>query len=69
MVRIQSTRKSRFKAALALTGLTQKEWAEGQAGISRGYLNMVLNGKMESDTLTQKIDAFIADIEAKVLAA
>lgn len=66
MVKLTTTRKTRFKAALVLTGMTQGSWA-GQEGISRGYLNMVLNGKMESKTLGEKIDAFIEETEARRL--
>lgn len=70
MVKLTTTRKTRFMAALVLTGDTQGSWA-AREGISRGYLNMVLNGKMESKSLTAKIDAFIEDTESrrKVLVA
>jgi hypothetical protein len=70
MVKLTTTRKTRFKAALILTGLTQGSWAERE-GYARGYVNMVLNGKMESATLDAKIDAFIEDTESrrKVLVA
>ena len=68
MVKIVRTRKARFKSALMRVGMTQGDWAE-QYDLSRGYVNMVLNEKMKSVSLTEKIDAFIADVEAKVLAA
>lgn len=58
-------RKRKFKAALALEGLTQQQWAERE-GVTRQHLNATLNDETESKPLTEKIDAFIADIEAKV---
>lgn len=67
MVKIVRTRKARFQSALTRAGMTQGDWAK-QYDLSRGYVNMVLNEKMESATLNSKIDAFIADVEAKVMA-
>lgn len=52
-------RKALFRAALAVAGLTAKEWA-AEAGVTAGWLSMILNEKDESITLTEKIDAFIA---------
>lgn len=70
MVKLTTTRKTRFQAALALTGLTQGTWA-AREGIHRGYLNQVLNGHRQSNVLSDKIDAFIEDTESrrKVLVA
>lgn len=48
--------------------MTQGEWAV-QYGVVREHVNRVLNGKAESKALVEKIDAFIAEVEAKVLAA
>ena len=52
-------RKSAFRAALALAGTNQRKWAEDE-GITPGHLSLVLMGKRESESLTAKIDAFIA---------
>lgn len=50
-------RKARFRAALALTGLTAAEWAV-RNGITAGHLSQVLAGKRESRSLEEKVDAF-----------
>ena len=65
MLTLVPTRKARFQAALILTGMTQGQWAE-LGGRTRGYVNMVLNGKMQSRKLDQEIDAFVAEVEARV---
>lgn len=65
---IRPDRKRRFKAALALAGLTAQQWAEKEE-ITRQHLNATLNDESESRPLTEKIDAFIAEVGAKVLAA
>lgn len=67
MAKLDRSRKARFKAALALAGITQTEWA-AQHGVTAGHLGNTLRGR-ESKSLEEKIDAFIAEIEAKVLAA
>lgn len=66
MVKLTTTRKTRFQAALVLTGMTQGTWA-AQEGVHRGYLNQVLNGKRQSATLDAKIDAFIEETESRRL--
>lgn len=66
MPRIKTTRKARFAAALALTGMTQKEWAKGK--ISEVHLSRFLNGHSVSAPLAAKIDAFISEVEQKVMA-
>jgi hypothetical protein len=58
MAKVKTSRKQLFRAALAIAGLTAGEWAE-QVGITPQWLSIVLNGKDESITLTEKIDAFI----------
>jgi predicted transcriptional regulator len=68
MPRIRNTRKVRFQAALIRIGMTQADWAK-QNGMVREHLNRVLNGHIESRPVFEKIDAFVADVEAKVLAA
>lgn len=67
MPRIDNTRKARFRAALIRAGLTQGEWAEKNEMV-REHLNRVLNGHVLSPPVTEKIDAFIEEIEAKVAA-
>lgn len=64
MVKLTTTRKARFQAALVLTGLTQGSWAR-LTGVHRVYLNNVLNGRIQSVTLTEKIDAFIEETESR----
>jgi hypothetical protein len=51
------TRKARFRAALALTGKTQEQWA-AEAGVTAGHLTHVLAGRRESKVLLDKIEAF-----------
>lgn len=53
-------RKAAFRAALVLAGKTQGQWAE-EHGVSMGHLSEVLHGKRQSQPLTEKIDAFVAD--------
>jgi CRP-like cAMP-binding protein len=68
-MRIKYTRKARFHAALARVEMTQGEWAE-QNDLTREHLNRVLNDRVDGSVdVIGKIDAFIADVEAKVLAA
>lgn len=52
------TRKARFRAALALAGITAKEWCQ-QQGYSENHMYLFLAGRRDSLTLTQKMDAFI----------
>lgn len=68
MPRIKNTRKARFQSALIRSGMTQGDWAKAN-GMGREHLNRVLNGKFDSEGVVEKIDSFIADVEAKVLAA
>jgi hypothetical protein len=68
MARIRNTRKARFQSALARTGMTQGAWA-GSKNLTREHLNRVLNEKVESPFVEGLIDEFIAEVEAKVVAA
>ena len=68
MRQIRPDRKRKFKAALALAGLTASQWADKES-VTRQHLNATLNNESESKPLTEKIDAFIADVNARVLAA
>jgi transcriptional regulator with XRE-family HTH domain len=52
-------RKARFMAALRIAGMTQTEWAE-ENGVTQGHLSQVLSGIRESQSLSEKIDAFAA---------
>lgn len=53
-------RRTRFLRALAATGQSQAGWANAN-GITKGHLSLVLAGKRESITLTDKIDAFVTE--------
>lgn len=57
MTKAKTSRKQVFRAALAIAGLTARQWAERE-GTSESYLSLVLNEKRESEALTQKIDTF-----------
>ncbi len=68
MPRIINTRKARFQSALVRADMTQAEWAIAN-GMVREHLNRVLNGHFDSPPVIGKIDAFIADVEARVMVA
>lgn len=68
MPRILSSRKARFKAALARCGLQQKDFLE-KHGISRTHLYLTLEDEKQSLKLAREIDAFIREVEAKTGAA
>lgn len=68
MPKIKNTRKSRFQSALIRCGMTQADWAK-QNGLGREHLNRVLNGHFVSKGVLEKIDNFVTEVEAKVLAA
>lgn len=53
------SRKAQFKAALALAGVSQKQWAE-QHGVTPPHLHAVLTGR-ESMRLIRAIDEFITE--------
>lgn len=48
--------------------MTQREWAAKQ-GVGYTHLYLTLKDPSQSLTLSEKIDAFIAEVEAKVVAA
>ncbi len=58
MPKAKTSRKQLFRAALAIAGITAGEWAESE-GITAQWLSMVLSGKSVSQTLNDKIDAFV----------
>ena len=64
----KATRKERFRAALVLAGMTQREWAE-RRGITEQHLIYVLAGQRESQTLINDVDDFIAEQLAAAVAA
>lgn len=67
VAQIDSSRKARFKSALARLHppMTMKDWAaKNKVGYTHLYLT--LEDESQSRVLTEKIDAFIAEIEAKV---
>lgn len=66
MHKIETTRKARFKSALALTGLTQKEWSEKQEVSYMHLYYTVLHD--ETDALLAKVDQFISHVESQVAA-
>ena len=63
--RIQNTRSARFKAALALAGMSQKDFIDqlGDAKVERQHFHAVLSKKRESKKLTDIIDSFIEKME------
>jgi hypothetical protein len=67
MAKPDKSRKARFRAALALAGLTARQWADRE-GITAGHLSQVLDGKRESAALCGKVDAFTAKYLTKVAA-
>lgn len=64
MKKSQANRKARFKAALALDGTTQKEWAGGQE-LTVQHIAMTLRGERESKKLIDAIDSYIQGVEKK----
>lgn len=64
MRKLRPDRKARFKAALALAGMGVDEWAKGEK-VTRQHVNATLNSERESASLIEKIDAFIAKVEAQ----
>lgn len=66
MHKIETTRKARFKAAIARTGLTQKEWSTRN---KVNYLHLyytVLHD--DTEKLLEKVDSFIEQVEAQAVA-
>lgn len=54
-----TTPRKRFRAALALAGITQGDFAK-RCGVTSGHLSWVLSGFRESASLMEKVEAFIA---------
>lgn len=54
------SRSQRFKAALALAGITVDEFVrQSEIAVTPAHLYAVLRGARESATLVEKVDAFI----------
>ncbi|MDB4893161.1 MAG: hypothetical protein JWL61_5016 [Gemmatimonadetes bacterium] len=60
MPRAKHNRKTLFRAALVIAGLTAEQWA-AQEGLTAGHVSQVLAGKRESARLVEKIDAFVQE--------
>jgi gp16 family phage-associated protein len=67
IMRAQDSRRKRFKAALALAGVSLAKWAEAE-GVTRQHVNEVLSGKRVSAPLNEKINEFTARHLSKVAA-
>lgn len=67
MRKLKANRKARFKAALALAGVTAQEWA-AQNKVTRQHLGAVLREDRPSGVLIEKVDAFIREVEQKAMA-
>jgi hypothetical protein len=59
-------RRRAFRAALALRGVTQGEWADAE-GITEGHLSHVLNARRESKRLLLVVDEFVRETFNKAL--
>lgn len=60
--------KTRFRMALAASGMSQGDWAEAE-GYNPNHLSLVLNEKRESRKLIGKIEDFTSRTLKKVKAA
>lgn len=67
IMRAIEARRKRFRAALALAGVSLKQWASTE-GVTRQHVREVLLGRRVSAPLNEKIDAFIAQHLKKVAA-
>ena len=66
MPKVETTRKARFKSALAFSGLSQKEWSEANDVNYMHLYYTVLHD--ETEKLLEKVDKFIEKVEAQVAA-
>lgn len=67
MRKLRANRKARFKAALALAGMTAQDWA-AKNEVTRQHLGAVLREDRDSGTLIEKVDTFIREVEQKAMA-
>lgn len=67
MPRILSSRKARFKAALARCGMSQLDFLR-KHDISRTHLYLTLENEKQSLKLARAIDEFITHVESQVAA-
>lgn len=59
-------RRKAFRAALALDGMTQEEWAQ-RDGISGGHLTHCLFGRRKSKVLFDRIDKYVRETFNRIL--
>lgn len=52
-------RKKRFLAALAMAGMSMREWAT-KNDLTAGHVSQYLSGKRDSAVLDERVDAFTA---------
>lgn len=64
MHKVESTRKTRFKAALAFSNLSQKDWSEKNDIAYMHLYYVVLHDG--TDGLLEKVDRFIEEVERQV---
>lgn len=57
MPKAKTSRKQLFQAALAIAGLTARQWAVKE-GLTSGHLSMILAGKRSNVKVSAKIDAY-----------
>lgn len=62
MHKIETSRKARFKSALALIGETQKDWSEKNKISYMHLYYTVLHD--DTDTVLEKVDKFIQQVES-----
>lgn len=69
VARIDNSRKARFKSALARLHppMTMDDWA-AKHDVGYTHLYLTLKDPTQSQTLTEKIDAFIEEVEEKTRA-
>lgn len=61
MPKLETSRKARFKSALALVGQTQKDWSEKN---KVNYMHLYYTVLHEdTDALLEKVDRFIEQVE------
>lgn len=58
------TRRARFRAALAIAGMTQHDWAR-EHSISPAYVSLLLSGQRGGEKYTDLMNSYIAEYEKK----
>jgi gp16 family phage-associated protein len=59
------SRKQQFRAALAVAGMTQDEWA-ARHDYNAGHVSRVLNGRVKSPYMLELMDDFCAEYLPKL---